>query len=505
MTRKNFWLLVLFVAIAVLAPLALEDAWGRVGGGQTSRGSSSSSSSSGSSGGSSSDGDILMFLIFLAIDVPIIGVPLLLLFIGFVVVRFVVASRTGSGARVGTHAPPSTSSKPARAPRAAGSIAALRKADEGFSMPAFEDFVQLLHRRATAAAVGGSFEPLSAFVSPEAAAALVSAHTGRSAVRDVVLGGIAVRSVQLGARQRIVLTLQGTREEVTSGPAQRVHVTETWTLERDGTAVSLAPEDMLRMGCPSCASALETDTMGRCKSCGTAVTKGQLQWIVTAVEVGAREPYKAPEVGLLSGGDEPSYRDPVLIDPNFGAAYRSLFARHPDLDPRALEERVRSVYFALQAAWSAGKWDDARPFVTDPMYETLRFWMEGYALHGLQNKLDDVKLEKQQIVKIDVDAWYEAVTIRVWGSMKDSTIEVATGKVVGGNATKARRFSEYWTFLRAAGTGGATSDSLHCPSCGANLDKISNTGVCGYCDTRITSGRFDWVLSRIHQTAEYQG
>jgi hypothetical protein len=139
------------------------------------------------------------------------------------------------------------------------------------------------------------------------------------------------------------------------------------------------------------------------------------------------------------------------------------------------------------------------------MYETLRFWMEGYALHGLQNKLDDVKLEKQQIVKIDVDAWYEAVTIRVWGSMKDSTIEVATGKVVGGNATKARRFSEYWTFLRAAGTGGATSDSLHCPSCGANLDKISNTGVCGYCDTRITSGRFDWVLSRIHQTAEYQG
>ena len=27
-----------------------------------------------------------------------------------------------------------------------------------------------------------------------------------------------------------------------------------------------------------------------------------------------------------------------------------------------------------QTAWSAGKWDEARPFVTDPMYETLRFW-----------------------------------------------------------------------------------------------------------------------------------
>jgi hypothetical protein len=29
--------------------------------------------------------------------------------------------------------------------------------------------------------------------------------------------------------------------------------------------------------------------------------------------------------------------------------------------------------------------------------------------------------------------------------------------------------------------------------------------VCGYCDTVITTGRFDWVLSRIHQTAEYEG
>ena len=27
------------------------------------------------------------------------------------------------------------------------------------------------------------------------------------------------------------------------------------------------------------------------------------------------------------------------------------------------------------------------------------------------------------------------------------------------------------------------------------LDRISQAGICGYCDSKITSGRFDWVLA----------
>ncbi len=64
------------VLVAVVFGLASEDALARVGGGQTSRSSSSSSSGGSSSGGS--EGDILFFLIYLAIEVPVIGVPLLL-------------------------------------------------------------------------------------------------------------------------------------------------------------------------------------------------------------------------------------------------------------------------------------------------------------------------------------------------------------------------------------------------------------------------------------------
>jgi hypothetical protein len=34
---------------------------------------------------------------------------------------------------------------------------------------------------------------------------------------------------------------------------------------------------------------------------------------------------------------------------------------------------------------------------------------------------------------------------------------------------------------------------------------VSETGVCGYCDAKITGGEFDWVLSTIDQDETYRG
>ena len=110
-------------------------------------------------------------------------------------------------------------------------------------------------------------------------------------------------------------------------------------------------------------------------------------------------------------------------------------------------------------------------------------------------------------MKVEVDAWYESITVRLWGSMKDSIVR-SDGKVVGGNPNQARRFSEYWTFLRAAG-GEAEHDApisdglpqLRCPA----RSSINQAGICGYCDSKITTGRFDWVLARIEQPEAYRG
>jgi hypothetical protein len=131
--------------------------------------------------------------------------------------------------------------------------------------------------------------------------------------------------------------------------------------------------------------------------------------------------------------------------------------------------------------------------------------MDGYAREGLKNRLEDVRLDQLKVVRVDADAYFEAITVRIWGAMKDSVVD-AGGDVVGGNATVPRRFSEYWTFLRSAdGPLDTKGEAARCPSCGAPLDRVDETGVCGYCDAKITSGRFDWVLARIEQPEAYGG
>jgi len=223
---------------------------------------------------------------------------------------------------------------------------------------------------------------------------------------------------------------------------------------------------------------------------------GQHQWAAISVDFGIRQSVRPPKVGLTQGGKEPSWDAPSAIDPALGKAFRALEARHPDFDVDTFHARVRVMFATLQDAWSSQQWDRARPYVTDTLFQTLRFWIEQYEEHGLVNRLDDIELDKIAFIRIQRDAWYEAITVRIWGRMKDYVVD-KQGDVVGGNKNRQRLFSEYWTLLRSIGTGAACGDPLQCPSCGAALDQISQTGVCGYCETKITSGQFDWVLTRI--------
>src|SRR5437588_219319 len=59
---------------------------------------------------------------------------------------------------------------------------------------------------------------------------------------------------------------------------------------------------------------------------------------------------------------------------------------------------------------------------------------------------------------------------------------------------------EAWSTLKWAP---ARAD-LNCPNCGASL-KVNAVGVCEFCKGKITSGEFDWVLSKIEQDESYSG
>jgi hypothetical protein len=270
------------------------------------------------------------------------------------------------------------------------------------------------------------------------------------------------------------------------------------------------------MGCPSCGSALQVDALGRCVACAGAVTTGQLSWRVTEARVDQRRVLRtsvAEDRAVLLHPHidvEPGWHAPTVFDPELARQARALIGREhahsedgPGAEPlAALEGRVRTTFAALQAAWDAGDWDAARPYTTDTSWNTLRFWIERYKRLQLRNRVRDPQIERMRLTRVTLDAWYESATFRVWASAVD-WVEDAEGDVVGGSDQKPRKFSEYWTFVRAVGAKRRADDATRCPSCGAPLDKVNAAGVCGYCDSVLTTGAYDWVLTRIDQAEGY--
>ena len=55
------------------------------------------------------------------------------------------------------------------------------------------------------------------------------------------------------------------------------------------------------------------------------------------------------------------------------------------------QDRAGELFRRIQAAWSAQRWELARPWLTDHLYQTQRYWLDRYQRHGLANRLDQLR------------------------------------------------------------------------------------------------------------------
>ncbi|MEC8425742.1 MAG: TIM44-like domain-containing protein, partial [Myxococcota bacterium] len=401
--------------------------------------------------------------------------------------------------RVG--APPVHRARPTRT-----SLEALRRHDANFSMTLFVDFAQLVYVRGRTLAARSDSEGLRAWFSDGATNAL-RRTSGGTGLEEVIFGATRVEAVRADREwSRLTVFFETNVTATRDGERTQRLLQERWVFRRKTGVLSPGPTGMRVLGCPACGSTLEPTPEGRCPSCGGVRTGGVVQWQVSAVTMLHDRPLTAPDLHL-GGGIEPGTRRPSVTDPALGTRLRALINRHPDWSTPAFEKRAVDVFHRLQRAWSEQRWETARPYQTDALFQVHRFWMERYRRSGLVNRLADVAALRIQLVKVGQDAWYESITVRIWGRMKDWTERRSDGEIVGGSKTEDRVFTEYWTFIRAVGADQreAEHDLEQCPSCGAPLDQVSMTGVCGYCDTKITGGDFDWILSRIEQDDAYAG
>jgi len=471
-----------------------------------------SSSRSGSSGFSGSRGVPLVGLAGLPCGCSFLLVLILITAVVFAIMALKAKARSQAG-------PPPTLPQPADLER-------IRDLDPDFSVVLFEDFVYALYSRAHHARTNAAdLAALAPYLSPAVRQNLAARAPVGVPVSAVVVGALRATDLRLPAAvpgqppdpaARIVAVLEFESNLTTGEPGSEAtqYVRERWQLGRAAGARSRTPENVRTFHCPNCGApfeaahasdlaggAGESSDGGRCAYCGEVVSGGRFDWSVEAVELLESE---ARPPALTGNVEEQGTDDPTIYHPLVQERRAELLRDDPATTDEALLARLQLIYGEVNAAWTALDLTRARPLVSDGLFDYLQYWISAYRHQGLRNVTENMRITRSTLAKVVRDRFFDAVTFRIYGAGRDSTIEQVTGKLVGGDPQNDRIYSEYWTLIRGAAVRGAPRAEKSCPNCGAPLE-TGMAGECKHCGAKVTSGDFDWVLSKIEQDDSYTG
>jgi hypothetical protein len=503
MTRRQQWLA---AGVLVACGLLTLNAWARPGGGQSYSGGSHYSGGSshysggGSSGGGGDASGLVFQLILLCFNYPAVGVPLLVIIVGF----FIVKSLVGASQKGWATTTPEAVQAVQRVEQTAqlsrtqlGSISAL---DPEFSLVLFEDFAYMLYAATQRARATGT-QALGAFLAPNLAQNLVDPQLAD--VQGIVIG--ALRYVRFSGAQgpmiEIELELEANYVEVPkSGSPRRYYVVDRVVLARSASARSRPYARSHTLDCPNCGAPLESIRGTQCSYCQQNVGAGRFDWMLASLVSIGREP-RGPL--LTSNVAEEGTELPTIVDRGASTRFEELQKRDPALSWQALQGRTALIFNELQVAWSGREPLRIRPFVSDNLFQSMYYWIDLYNQAHCRNVTENARIMRIDLANVLSDAHFDAITLRVFATGLDYTIS-DDGKVLSGSRSRPRTYSEYWTLIRGSSRRGAPRQDSNCPNCGAPL-RIGMSGQCEYCRVKVTSGEFDWVLSRIEQDESYGG
>jgi len=495
-SRRAATLALLALALVLLAHAGLAHA--RPGGGESFSGGGGHGGSGG--GGAGVIFELVIQLIRLTIYYPQVGLPLLAILAIVLIVGYVQNQRNKDW----NSGPPVPLAK-SREPRA------VLKVDPDFSWVLFEDFCFRLFATAHGArGRPGALDQLAPYLSEGARKALASRKPAGAPVTRVIVGAQRVFSVQLPGKAgngppRLSIAVEFEANYTAGSTPKDLHTwytVERWTFARNAE-VRTRPPKVRAFVCPNCGAPWQAqDSAGTqaCAYCGEVVDNGRFDWQVAGIELASADPRpptltkEVPERGT----DLPTYHASDLA-----GQWQSLVTADPAFDQELFLGRLALVYGELNKRWTENDLRPVRGYLSDGLYDYLSYWMTAYAEQGLRNMLVDMRIQKKELAKITRDRWYDAITVRIWATGKDYVVDRAD-KVVRGSKHRERPYSEYWTFIRSSARHGKSTVEPKCPNCGGPLS-ISMAGACEHCGAHLTTGEFDWVLSKIEQDDTYRG
>lgn len=511
-----FFLIAIPILLAIFWPEMLS---ARPGGGHSYSGGGGGGgySGGGGSGGGGGDGAILfemLFRIFLMLPHSVQIIIIVLIIIG---VAWYHLRHQGGGQRVNNYVRSSGyDTRRFQQNQVANEakqqkIDALINKDKAFSEILFLDFAHSLYHKFYTSINTSKIRELSPFLSANMKQFMNTDMSKTSPRTEVVVANLQISDITTTGHQlKIIVDFQSNYSTYQDGKSYRHILKERWILVRNAAIESASPKAMQELACPSCGAPNDFNDAGVCGHCGTLVKAGEMNWMLDKIVVQEHEHFRAETLG--SYAPEVGTDTPTIIDPYLKEKGGQFIALHRLQNPAAywetfMDDIVTTTFKTMYKAWSdRDNWKSVRHLLSDRLYESNDFWIKLYKEKNYYNRLENIQLEHIEPARISIDNNYESITVRVFASAIDYT-EHQNGQLIGGNKKTPRHFTEYWTFIRKIGVEKPESefDVANCPNCGAPADKMSDTSVCGYCQTKTNLGDFSWVLSNIAQDEAYQG
>ena len=171
----------------------------------------------------------------------------------------------------------------------------------------------------------------------------------------------------------------------------------------------------------------------------------------------------------------------------------------PDFSEEEFKEWITNSYVRLQTAWQRKDLSSVQTILSDAYYAQMTTQLDRYVKSHTTNVIDHPAVLGVNLLGWKNEAGRDVIVANVSARIKDYVISDDTGEVIGGDA-EHEKFMEYeWSVSR---TGGVKTErergtvAANCPNCGAPID-LNRSAVCPYCDSVITSGKFDWVITNI--------
>lgn len=499
-----FFIISICFLILLIIGLFIEPAIARPGGGHSFSGGSSRSSGSG--GGGDGIGGLIIYLILQL--PPQVSIPLIIIFL---VLRYGGKHFFKRFRNEEVDSGPTVTNRQNMAQGVEHKIASLKQIDPYFSRVVFYDFVGSLYNKFYSLRGTDDFEKLTPFFAKKVfEKAQKRGRQLKEKVSEIVIGNIRIKNVNLTRQDIDIIEIEISANYTLTieNKSTRYIVDEAWMLTRQKGVMSQEPEKMRTVSCPNCGAPVNFNDAGYCQFCNTFVESGKMQWMVAMKNVLRLETLKTQDLTTYS--QEVGTSSPTVVQPTINQNMAA-FAQNNHLNWDEFWNKFRSkiakpIFMEIYEAWSQNRWSDVRHLVSDRLYESYNFWIEAYIRHRLFNRLDNIQIGRIELARIDLDKYYESITVRIFASCHDY-IENMSGKVVGGSKRKKRDFSEYWTFIRRTGVNKSPDDfnMKTCPNCGAPADKMGQAAECGYCGAKVSNGDFSWVLSLIVQDEVYTG